>query len=503
MSQRAIASSCDCSRNTVISVLNRAQERDISWPLPNDLTNGELHNFLFPEKKATQIQKTPDFEYIHKELAKKGVTLTLLWDEYCQKCHQTSEIPYMYTQFCFHYRKYANVTKATLRIRRKPGEVMEVDWAGATAFLKDNLTGEKIPAYIFVATLPCTQYTYVEACLSQNTEHWILAHIHAFNYFGGIPEMIVPDNLRTGVDRSSLWDPKINRTYYEMAEYYQTAVVPARVRKPRDKASVEGNVGTVSTWIIAALRHQTFFTIGELNESVSQKLEEYNQKPFQKKTGSRQLSFLEEEKFALLPIPARPFELASWKQAIVPLDYHVVIDKNHYSLPYEYVKHEVEIRTTPKVIEVFYNHMRIASHLRIVGKENQFVTIPEHMPDNHRMYIEWDKEYILQWAHQVGESTHTVVNTIYDSSRVEKQAQKMCMGIMKLADKYSLERLEEACQQALLYSPSPQLNSLKTILKHGTYHQLETKKEKKKVQEPNPYGFVRGAGYFGGKTNDK
>ncbi|WP_257352270.1 IS21 family transposase [Pseudalkalibacillus decolorationis] len=500
MSKRSIAASCGCSRNTITSVLERATECVISWPLSEDVTDGDLQGYLFPERSNVQNHRMPDYEYIHKELAKKGVTLTLLWEEYCRTCYQTGETPYMYTQFCFHYRKYANTTKATLRIKRKPGELMEVDWAGQTAFLKDNITGDKLPAYIFVATLPCSQYTYVEAFLSQNLENWITAHIHAFHFYEGVANIIVPDNLKTGVDKSNYWDPKINRSYYEMAEYYGAAVVPARVRRPKDKPSVEGNVGIVSTWIIAALRNQTFFSLRELNEAIQIKLEEFNQKPFQKKTGSRQTAFREEEKFALLPIPFKPYELATWKTAIVPLDYHIVVDKMHYSVPYEYVKHEVEIRITSKVLELFFNHIRIASHMRLTGTKEGFSTIPEHMPENHRMYMEWDKDHIFDWADKVGEHTRTVIDAIFTAYKAERQAQKMCMGVIKLADRFSLERLEEACRQALLYSPSPKLNSIKTILKQGTDKSSTTTKSVNK--QSGSFSFTRGADYFGGKRND-
>jgi transposase len=503
LSKRSIAASCGCSRNTITSVLERAAVRDISWPLSEDVTDGDLHGFLFPERSNTQNHRMPDYDYIHKELAKKGVTLTLLWEEYCKTCFMNGEAPYMYTQFCHHYRKFANTTKATLRIKRKPGELLEVDWAGQTAFLKDNITGEKIPAYIFVATLPCSQYTYVEAFLSQNIENWITAHIHAFQYFGGVTSVIVPDNLKTGVDKSNYWDPKINRSYYEMSEYYGSAVVPARVHRPKDKASVEGNVGTVSTWIIAALRAQTFFTLRELNAAIKTKLEEFNQKPFQKKNGSRLEAFLEEEKFALLPLPAKPYELATWKKAIVSLDYHICVDKiHHYSVPYEYVKHEVEVRITSKIIEIFFNNIRIASHIRKTGMKQQFSTIPEHMPENHRFYIEWDKEHIFDWADKVGEHTRTVINAIFSAYKAERQAQKMCMGIIKLADRYSLIRLEEACRQALQYSPSPKLNSIKTILKQGLDKNSDkTKASKSTVNtQSGAFSFTRGKDYFGGKT---
>ncbi|WP_318036658.1 IS21 family transposase [Dethiobacter alkaliphilus] len=352
VSGRGIAASCKCSRNTVKNVLESAERQDISWPV--GMSDTELQDLLFPEKSIQSNRKMPNCEYIHKEMAKSGVTLSLLWHEYCEACRLSGEIPLMYSQFCRHYRKYANTTKATMRIKRKPGEIMEVDWAGKTAFIIDNVTGELIPAYVFVAALACSQYAYVEVFLSMDMESWINAHINAFKYFGGATRIIVPDNLKTGVDKASRPEPKINKTYHEMAEHYGTAVIPARVKRPKDKPNAEGTVGIISTWIIASLRNQQFFSIQELNAAIKLKLEEFNEKPFQKKPGSRKSTFLEEEKALLLPLPASPYELAAWSTATVQYDYHIIVDKNHYSVPYEYIRHQVDVRTTSKTVESPY-----------------------------------------------------------------------------------------------------------------------------------------------------
>ncbi|WP_042353475.1 IS21 family transposase, partial [Bacillus rubiinfantis] len=350
LSQRSIASSCSCSRNTVSEVLKRAAEKGVEWPFERDLDDVKLQEILFPEKKKSNSRRQPDVDHIHKEMAKSGVTLSLLWYEYCEECRQNREIPYSYRQFCRFYTNYATTTKATMRIKRKPGEIMEVDWSGQTATIKDNITGHNVPAYVFVAVLPCSQYAYVEAFLSMDIESWITAHIHAFNHFGGITRMVVPDNLKTGVTKASGTNPIINRTYHEMAEHYQTVIMPARIRHPKDKANVEGTVGVISTWIIASLRNQQFFSITELNKAIKEKLVEFNEKPFQKKSGSRLSAFLEEEKFALLPLPASMYELASWKKATVQYDYHILIDNMYYSVPYEYIKHQVDVRITKNII---------------------------------------------------------------------------------------------------------------------------------------------------------
>jgi transposase len=501
LSNRSIESSCGCSRNTVGEVLKRSQELQVTWPFEREFTDTELQTIMFPEKNKSDLRKLPDCEYIHKEMAKSGVTLSLLWHEYVEGCRHRKEIPYSYRQFCRYYHNYATLSKATMRIKRKPGEIMEVDWAGQTAFIKDQFTGDPIPAYVFVAALPCSQYSYVEACLSMNTDNWVSAHIRAFEYFGGATQMIVPDNLKTGVTKASSTDPIINQTYQEMAEHYHTVIMPARVRHPKDKPNVEGTVGIISTWIIASLRNEQFFTLNELNEAVKDKLAEFNQKSFQKKSGSRLTAFLEEEKFALLPLPASLYELANWKKATVQYDYHILVDKMYYSVPYEYIKHEVEVRTTRKIIEVFYKNFRIASHVRLEGKEGQLSTLPEHMPPQHKQYLDFNREYFMKWAGAVGPETYAMVQALIDSYKVEKQALKSCMALTKLADQYSLVRLESACKRAFSYSPRPNLNSIKTILKTGqdklnsSIHNTEMVKEK----QESSYGFIRGAAYYGRK----
>lgn len=500
LSNRGIASSCGCSKNTVGDVLKKAKEKGVTWPLDQGVNDLELQELLFPEKNKSESRRQPNTEHVHKEMAKSGVTLSLLWHEYVEECRQLREIPYSYRQFCRFYTKYVTTSKATMRIKRKPGDIMEVDWAGQTATIKDNITGNDIPAYVFVAALPCSQYAYVEAFLSMDTESWITAHIHAFGFFGGVTRMVVPDNLKTGIVKASSTDPIINRTYQEMAEHYQTAIMPARVRHPKDKSSVEGTVGVISTWIIASLRNQQFFSITELNESIKVKLLEYNEKPFQKRKGSRQSAFQEEEQFALFPLPASPYELATWKKATVQYDYHILVDKMYYSVPYEYIKHQVDIRITPKLIEVFFKSFRIASHRRLYGKEGQLSTIPEHMPESHKMYQDFNKDYYIKWAEIIGSYTLATVNGILASYKVEKQALKSCMTLTKLADKYSVERVESACKKALEYSSRPNLNSIKTILKTGTdqLHMESSDLVKEQIQA-STYGFTRGAAYFGRK----
>ena len=322
ISSRVIAESLKCSRNTIKKVLERAKEKSINWPLADDVSDSMLEQKLFGKQARTQRHKMPDYDYVHQEMAKNGVTLTLLWNEYCENCKLESSRPLMYSQFCFHYHEYAAKTKATLRIHYKPGDRMEVDWAGDTAFIKDNITGKQIPVYVFVAVLPYSGYTYVEGFFSRNLESWIKAHVNAYQFFGGASRILTPDNLKTGVQKADWYSPVINKAYHEMAEHYGTAVIPTGVRKPREKAVVERAVGIASTWIIAALRNRQFFSLFELNQGIRQKLDEFHKKPFQKREGCRESAFAEERPF-LIPLPGKPFELSTWKIATVQINYHI------------------------------------------------------------------------------------------------------------------------------------------------------------------------------------
>jgi transposase len=496
ISQRNIAVSCACSRNTVSKIINRAEELGIAWPLEKDLTDGVLRQRLFASAEQPPTRKYPDYEYIHREMAKSGVTLSLLWNEYCENCRSSQEIPLMYSQFCHHYQQYTMKTNATMRIGRKPGEQLEVDWAGQTASIIDRETGEIITMYVFVGVLAYSQYAYVEAFASQDQESWITAHINMYHFFGGSTRVLVPDNLKTSVDKAG-HSPVINKIYHEMAEHYNTAVIPARVRKPKDKPSVEGAVGVVSTWILAALRKQQCFSAVELNQAIREKLDVLNAKPFQKKEGSRHSVFMTEEKSFLLTLPATPYELATWKTATVQFNYHISVEKMHYSIPYEYIKHRVDVRMTRNVIEVFYNNNRVCSHPRLYGKSGQYSTMEDHMPENHKKFIQWNANRFISWAQSVGSHTAASVQAILASHKVEQQGYRSCMALLKLADKYGVVRLEAASAKALSYTPRPSFQSIKTILITGQ-DRLETQPETK---EPLPssesHGFVRGADYYG------
>ena len=325
LSQQNIAHSCNVSKKTVNRVLKRAEELGISWPLDENDTDAVLAEKFFPSaKQTTSTKRMPDYDYIRKELLRNGVTKKLLWTEYMEDCRANGDEPLMYSQFCYHIQQDEQKRRATMHINRKPGEQVEVDWAGDPATIIDPDTGEIIKAYIFVGVMTYSQYTYVEAFLDMKQKSWINAHVHMYEFFGGVARILVPDNCKTAVVHNGGWkDQQINETYQELAEHYGTAIIPARVRTPKDKPNAEGTVGNISTWITAALRNEQFFSLAELNRAIREKLELFNQKLFQKKEGSRLSLFLEDEKPLLAPLPASRFELSDWKTATVQFNYHV------------------------------------------------------------------------------------------------------------------------------------------------------------------------------------
>ena len=339
-----------------------------------------------------------------------------------------------------------------------------------------------------------SQYAYVEAFLDMKQKSWISAHVHMYEYFGGVAKILVPDNCKTAVVHNGGWkDQQINETYQEMAEHYGTAIIPARVRTPKDKPNAEGTVGMISTWITAALRDEQFFSLAELNRAIREKLERFNHKLFQKKTGSRISLFLEEEKPFLTPLPATRFELADWKQATVQFNYHISIEKMLYSVPYEYIKKKVDVRE--HTIEIFYNHNRIASHRRLTGRPGQYSTITEHMPQDHQRYLEWNGGRFRKWAERIGINTYSVVNTILPPKPLEQQTYRSCMGLLKLAGKYSDSGLEAACKKALSFTASPSYKSISNILAARADQSVPSKDEMPATKQKTR-GITRGAGYY-------
>lgn len=497
IAKKDIAASCSCSRNTVTNVLKAARDVGLSWDDAQRMNNSELAQKLFPASQERAMYKMPDYEYVHREMQRSGMTLTLLWLEYCEQCRISGEHPYKSTQFNKYYADYVRKTKATMHLNHKPGEVMQVDWAGQNAHLVDTDTGEMLKAYVFVAVLPYSGYAYVEAFFDMGQESWISAHINAYRHFGGATRILTPDNLKVGVIKNTRSETVINKVYQEMAEHYATAVIPARPYTPKDKAAVEGAVGIISTFILSALRNQQFLSLYELNTAIWDRLYEFNHKPFQKKEGSRAALF-EEERLFLLPLPEHQFELAAWKIATVQYNYHVSCEHQNYSVPFEYIKQKVDLRLTKGTVEIFFAGNRIASHHRLHGRPNQYSTIEAHMPPNHQKYVQWNGERFEKWASGIGENTLAVVKLFLARYKVEQQGYKSCMALLKLTDKYPPERIEAACVKAFTLTASPSLKSIQSILRSGQ-DRLRNEPEAS-TKDTSQYSFTRGADYYqGGK----
>jgi len=493
-----IAASLGYSRTTVIAVVQKAEENEVSYENSSKKTNQEIGRILYPSESTKSGYKMPDYEYVHKEMAKPGMTLEVLWMKYSEECRNNREIPYQMTQFRKYYREFAVKTKATMHINHKPGDTVEVDWAGQVAHMVDTDTGELIEAYIFVASLPYSEYSYAEAFFNREQENWITAHVNMYRFFGGSTRIIVPDNLKTGIDKNTKTETIVNRVYQEMAQHYETAVIPARVRKPRDKSTVEGNVGRITQYILAAISDQQFLSLTELNGVIWKKLHDFNAKPFQTKDGSR-ASMFEEEKLYLQRLPENAYELAEWKIATVAYNYHISVDKQNYSVPFTYIKRKVDVRLTKNIIEIFLDGERICSHVRLHGRTGQYSTVEEHMPPNHQQYIQWNGDRFRKWAADIGANTLLVIEVFLTTYKVEQQGYKPCMSLLKLTDKYTPQRVEAACAKVLSYTHRPNYKSISLILSSNQDKLQPDETSKPKSQ---PRGFVRGADYFKGGNDD-
>jgi len=447
LSNRAIARACKISNSTVGEYLRRAGLANLHWPLPEGISEDELFRQLFPEE-APQVEEErplPDWEDVKDELKKKGVTLKLLWEEYKDKY---PDHPYQYTQFCEHYRRWAKHQSPTARFPHKGGEVMEVDYAGLTLTLTDPETGETSQVPVLVCALPASAYIYAEVQPSQEKPHFINGQIRAFEFIGGIPKILRPDNPKMGVTSPNYYEPDLNPTYQEMAEYYQVAVLPARVRRPRDKGSVENGVQNVERWVLAPLRHRTFFSLAEANRAVRKLVEELNNKIMSHIGKSRRQLFEEIDRPELRPLPETPYQLAIWKTAKVNIDYHVAFEKHFYSVPHTLIRQQVEIKATERMVEIFHKGKQVAIHPRSTV-QGRFTTRAEHMPSNHRFVHELDADWLLKQAQAVGLHTHAYLQTLLKSRPFPQQAYRSCLGVLSLARKYPQPIFETVCERAL------------------------------------------------------
>jgi len=462
-SNREIAISCGISHTAVNEYVKQASEAGLSWPLPEELDDTALEQLCNTREKQVSPARRPlpPMEYLFHKLKRKGVTLQLLWYEYKQE----NPSGYQYSFFCEQYRKWLKTLEVSLRQHHRSGEKLFVDYAGQTVPIHDPATGAITQAQIFIACLGAGSYTYAEATACQSLPEWIQSHVNAFEFFGGVPEILVPDNLKAGVTSPCRYEPDINPTYQELAAYYGCVVIPARVRKPRDKAKAESAVGVVERWILAALRNHTFFSLGELNAAIKEKLSLLNNRPFQKLPGTRRQLFETLDKPALKPLPVHRYEYAQWKKATVNIDYHIEVDHHYYSVPYQLVRKQVEVRLTAHTVEVLFKHKRVARHQRSF-KKGGFTTLAEHMPEKHKKYLEWTPSRIIHWAGEIGTHTRELVTGILTSRLHPQQGYRASLGIIRLAKRYSNERLESACARAVAIQ-SFSYKSVESMLKKG------------------------------------
>lgn len=506
LSLNNIARSRHMSKSSVSDVFQIALERGISFGDVKEMRPEEVYTLFYPDKHAEEtIYSNPDYEYIHKELSKVGVTLKLLWKEYKDKCTGSkSGIAVGYTKFCTGYARYTEAQSLTNHLTHKPGVAVEVDWSGPTMKLVERATGEIIDIYLFVATLPYSQYTYVEPCLNMKEATWLNCHVHMYEFFGGTTVRTVCDNLKTGVIKHPReGDIILNEAYEALGNHYTTAIMPAQVRKPKQKASVEGSVGKIATAIIARLRNDVFYTRDSLKVAVARVLKEFNDEPFQKRSGSRSEIFFQEEKASLRPLPSLPYEIADWIYGRkVNHDCHIICGKNHYSCPYQYVGKKVDIKITESLVEIFQQGERLATHLKFPEyTENGWSTHPEDMPDYFQQ-MEWDDERIRSWAESIGDNTSLVIERIFESVKIKEQGYNFCLSVLRLSKTYRRERLEDACGLALTKFRSPRYRHLKAILA-ANEDIIYSENQKKTVEAKDTVGYVRGAAYYGGHHHDQ
>lgn len=454
-SNRTIARAIKVGRETVSDYLFRAKRAGLhSWDQVSEMDEGTLEQRLFPNSdkdgKRVSGKRMPNWQDIRRELGKsKGVTLLLLWQEYYAVEPGTA---YSYSQFCYYYRVWNGKLPAAMVQTYKAGERLFVDYAGETVAYVDRATGETRYAQIFVASLGLSNYTYAEAQKDQKLSSWISGHIKALKWLGGVPQIVVPDNLKSGVTSPSYYEPEINPTYDALALHYGFVVIPARRRKAKDKAKVETGVQTVERWVLAPLRNMKFFSIQEINEAMAPLLEQLNTKEMKHLEKSRRGLFEAFDLPALGPLPKSNFETAENKLTTVGLNYHVKYKKHGYSVPYRLIKETVEIRATADTVEIFHKGTRVASHLRD-DTPGSYTTCETHMPPNHRWRNkEWSTQKFLQKAQSIGPQTYHVIQTVLRSKRHPEQGYRACLGILRLSGKYGEERLERACDRAARYN---------------------------------------------------
>lgn len=448
-SHREIGLSVQSSPSSVSDIFHRFRASELPWPLPDSMTDSELERRLYPAKFPGGIATAkviPCWAYVHAELRKKNTTKALLWEEYKTA---NGDQAYEYSAFCLGYRDWSRKLNLSMRQHHIFGERCFVDFAGQAMPIINSSTGEITWAQIFVGVLGGSSFTFAEAVLSQELSCWIRCHVRMFSFFGGVTQIVVPDNLRSAVSKASFYDPEINPTYHEWAEHYGITVLPARVRKPKDKAKAEVAVQLVQRWILAALRNRSFYSLDELNEAIDVLQDKLNKKPFKKMPGSRQDLFEQRERALLRPLPAQPYDFGLWSRSIkVSFDYHVLVQERLYSAPYILAGLRVQTRASAVIVEIFHDGKRVASHRRQFGK-GPAVTQKDHMPSNHRARADWTPQRVLAWAAEIGDSVRLLCEGIMEKRAHPELGFRNCLGVLQLEKKHGRESLIAACSKAI------------------------------------------------------
>ena len=494
LSHRAIAQACTLGLGTVSLYLQRTARQGLGWPLPAELDDAALEARLYPRATALRNRVRPDCAYIHRELKRDGVTLQLLWEEYAE-VHPNG---YGRTRFFALYREWAQRLRPSMRQVHRAGEKTFVDFSGKRPTLVDRRTGERRRVELFVAVLGASSFTYAEATTTQQLTDWVGAHTRMVEYFGGATALWVPDQLKSAITRPCRYEPDTNRTYEELAAHYGAVVVPARPRKPRDKALVETSVLLAQRWILARLRDQTFFELGALNQAVRVLLDDLNDRPMKKLGVSRRTVYEQLDRPALRPLPAARYVLARWKRCRLNIDYHVLIERHAYSVPFQLLRETVEVRYTTTTVEVFFKGRRVTSHPR--RYDGQPSTLAEHMPSAHRAHAEWTPSRLIRWAAKVGPATERLVTRILQSRPHPEQGYRSVLGIMRLGRQHGNVRLDAACARALALG-SCRYHTVRNILTNG---QDRLPLEPPVDTNPTPaHSNIRGPNYYAAASREE
>jgi transposase len=492
LSQHRIARSCSLSQSTVHEYVSAAQAAGVTWAMAEKWDNAQIEQALFPRRPATAVWRKhpePDWTKIHQDLqTHKNLTLELIWLE----GRETNPEGYGYSRFCDLYRRWLKKLDLVLRQDHRAGEKMFVDYAGATIPLHDPQSGEVQAAAVFVAVLGASSYTFAEATTGQDLRSWTGSHMRAFEFFGGVVEVVVPDNLKSAVTHPSYYEPDLNPTYRDLAEHYGVAIIPARPYRARDKAKAEVGVQVVQRWIVAAMRKRKFFSLDEINQAIAELLVRLNQRPFRKREGSRASLFAQLDQPALKPLPATRYQFGEWKKPRVNLDYHIEIERHYYSVPHALVHQEVEVHLTAETLEVLHRGVRVASHVRSY-ETGKATTLTEHMPKAHQKYMGRTPSRLVEEAQQIGPCTGQLAEAILAAKRHPEMGFRSCLGILRLAKTYPVERMEAAARRALR-ARAYNYQSMDSILKNQL-DRLPLPGDPP-VQPTVEHDNIRGADYF-------